>query len=87
MCVCEKHRSAPAIIYGGCAGCEIEGLRARVAELEAKLLEVWSERSLTTEAERDRYRAALDRLREVVDHPHLNSLEKLATIANILTQA
>jgi len=35
MCVCEKHRSAPAIIYGGCAGCEIESLRAQNDSLKA----------------------------------------------------
>lgn len=42
MPVCGKHCSKPAIIYGGCVGCELESLRARVAELEAGIRDALS---------------------------------------------
>lgn len=34
MRACKKHIKTPAIIYGMCVGCELDGLRADLAEAE-----------------------------------------------------
>lgn len=31
MKVCKKHKTTPAVIYGECVGCELEGLRLALA--------------------------------------------------------
>ena len=43
---------------------ENDRLRARVTELEAKLLDLWAGKSLTVEHDRDRYRDALAEISE-----------------------
>ena len=42
--VCKKHREKPAIMYGQCIGCELDGLRKRVDDLEGslKVLHTWA---------------------------------------------
>ena len=41
--VCEKHRCEPAIIYGQCVGCELDGLRAENKKLKAAIQKTLSD--------------------------------------------
>ncbi len=36
--VCKKHRVKPAIMYGQCIGCELDGLRKKVADLDRRVI-------------------------------------------------
>ena len=40
----KKHRKEPAIIYGQCIGCELDGLREKVSDLEGtlKVIHTWA---------------------------------------------
>lgn len=42
--ICKKHKTAPALIYGQCVGCELEGLRKKVEDLEGtlKVIHTWA---------------------------------------------
>jgi len=42
--VCKKHREKPAIMYGQCIGCELDGLRKQVDDMKyaLKVLHTWA---------------------------------------------
>lgn len=84
MKVCKAHVKKPATIYGQCVGCEIDGLRNRIQELEAQLAAAPTVAAVTTSADQTPHLIAFierfDKRLEAAGYSHLQRVE----IAHIL---